>query len=67
MGQITRIEWCNHTYDPWIGCRWAREATRPPLVKPAQSHFWNGAECDLAHTMRWLAGLQQSRSVNTAS
>ena len=20
MGQVTGIEWCDHTYNPWIGC-----------------------------------------------
>ena len=20
MGQVTGIEWCHHTYNPWIGC-----------------------------------------------
>jgi protein gp37 len=20
MGQVTGIEWCDHTYNPWMGC-----------------------------------------------
>jgi hypothetical protein len=35
MGQVTGIEWCDHTYNPWIGCT---------KVSPACDHCYAEAQ-----------------------
>lgn len=35
MGQVTGIEWCDHTYNPWIGCT---------KVSPACDHCYADAQ-----------------------
>ena len=37
MGQVTGIEWCDHTYNPWIGCT---------KVSPACDHCYAEAQED---------------------
>ena len=37
MGQVTGIEWCHHTYNPWIGCT---------KVSPACDHCYAEAQED---------------------
>jgi protein gp37 len=37
MGQVTKIEWCHHTYNPWLGCT---------KVSPACDHCYAEAQED---------------------
>ena len=37
MGQATGIEWCDHTYNPWMGCT---------KVSPACDHCYAEAQED---------------------
>ena len=32
MGQVAGIEWCDHTYNPWIGCT----KVAPPVTAVTQ-------------------------------
>ena len=45
MGQVTGIEWCDHTYNPWIGCT---------KVSPACDYCYAEAQED-----RRVAGIAQ--------
>lgn len=47
MGEVTGIEWCDHTFTPWIGC--ARSAAAPAAAEAV-------AEAAAAvETAAWLA------------
>lgn len=48
MGADTKIEWANHTWNPWIGCR---------KVSPACDHCYAEAMMDMrCGRARWGAG-----------
>jgi len=36
MGEITAIEWCDHTFNPWIGC-----TKVSPACDNGQRKFWD--------------------------
>jgi protein gp37 len=40
MGQVTGIEWCHHTYNPWMGCT---------KVSPACDHCYAEAQEDVRY------------------
>jgi hypothetical protein len=49
------------------GIAFATTQPSGPLNRRPLWYSWNGAECELAHTMRRPVGLQQSRTMNTAN
>ena len=54
MAQNTAIEWCDATFNPWIGCT---------KVSPACDHCYAEADMDLRrHRVRWGAGQPRSRT-----
>lgn len=54
MGAITAIEWCDHTWNPWIGCT---------KVSPACDHCYAENLMDTRYgRARWGAGEDRSRT-----
>jgi protein gp37 len=54
MGEFTKIEWCDHTFNPWIGC------TR---VSPACDNCYAADMMDTRyHRVKWGAGEPRSRT-----
>lgn len=54
MGEITAIEWCDHTFNPWIGCT---------KVSPACDHCYAEALMDTRYgRARWGAGEDRVRT-----
>lgn len=54
MGETTRIEWADHTFNPWIGCT---------KVSPACDHCYAEALMDTRYgRVQWGAGNPRSRT-----
>lgn len=54
MGEITKIEWCDHTFNPWIGCT---------KVSPACDNCYAEALMDTRYgRARWGAGEDRVRT-----
>ena len=54
MGEVTAIEWCDHTFNPWIGCT---------KVSPACDHCYAEALMDTRYgRARWGAGEDRVRT-----
>ena len=54
MGENTNIEWCTHSWNPWIGCA---------KVSPACDHCYAEAMMDTRYgRVRWGAGEDRSRT-----
>ena len=54
MGETTAIEWCDHTFNPWIGCT---------KVSPACDHCYAEALMDTRYgRARWGAGEDRVRT-----
>lgn len=54
MGEVTAIEWCDHTFNPWIGCT---------KVSPACDHCYAEALMDTRYgRVRWGAGEDRVRT-----
>jgi protein gp37 len=54
MADRTHIEWCDSTFNPWIGCT---------KVSPACDHCYAEADMDLRrHRVKWGAGELRSRT-----
>lgn len=54
MGENTKIAWCDHTFNPWIGCT---------KVSPGCDHCYAEREFDLRHhRAAWGAGQPRSRT-----
>jgi len=54
MGEVTAIEWCDHTFNPWIGCT---------NVSPACDNCYAEALMDHRYgRVRWGAGEDRSRT-----
>ena len=55
MGQVTRIEWCHHTYNPWMGCT---------KVSPACDHCYAEAQEDARYgRVEWGGPRVRTREV----
>ena len=45
MAEVTKIEWCHHTWNPWMGCT---------KVSPACDHCYAETEWDKRyHVVKW--------------
>ena len=71
MGKVTGIEWCDHTYNPWIGCTKVSPVTTATrkLSKTRDIAVWRGAAHvgppALPHAVRHTIGIdKQRRPVN---
>ena len=53
MGENSKIEWCDHTFNPWIGCQ---------KVSPGCDHCYAEAMMDL----RGMAGCSGDRTVSAS-
>lgn len=57
MAENTRIEWCDHTFNPWIGCT---------KISPACDHCyaaaWDRRFAVSGHAMHWGAGKARMRT-----
>ncbi len=54
MGEVTAIEWCDHTFNPWIGCT---------KVSPACDHCYAEALMDTRYRkVEWGAGNDRIRT-----
>lgn len=54
MGEVTKIEWCDHTFNPWMGCT---------KVSPACDHCYAEALMDTRYgRVRWGAGEDRVRT-----
>ncbi len=54
MAERTEIQWCDSTFNPWIGCT---------KVSPACDHCYAEADMDLRrHRVKWGAGEPRSRT-----
>jgi protein gp37 len=56
MGQVTRIEWCDHSYNPWIGCT---------KVSPACDHCYAAAQEDVRYSRVTWGGPRRRTSAAT--
>lgn len=54
MGEVTKIEWCDHTFNPWIGCT---------KVSPGCDHCYAEALMDTRYgRVEWGAGNDRVRT-----
>lgn len=53
MGEITKIEWCDHTFNPWIGCT---------KVSPACDHCYAESLAKRYGWAKWGAGEPRKRT-----
>lgn len=57
MSENTKIEWCDHTFNPWIGCTQISPACDNCYAKAFDSRF-----AVSGHAMHWGAGVARKRT-----
>src|ERR1700740_671992 len=56
MGEVTKIEWCHHTYNAWMGCT---------KVSPACDHCYAEAQEDTRYgRVTWGGDRRRARESN---
>jgi protein gp37 len=57
MSENTKIEWCDHTFNPWIGCTQVG-----PGCDNCYAKSWDRRFAVSGHAMHWGAGQARSRT-----
>lgn len=76
MGENSKIEWCEHTFNPWIGCTkvspgcahcYAEKSTRARVLRADGHETWGkGAERSLTSDANWKQPLKWNREAGLA-
>ena len=57
MSENTKIEWCDHTFNPWIGC-----TQISPACDNCYAKAWDRRFAVSGHAMHWGAGVARKRT-----
>jgi protein gp37 len=77
MSEITKIQWCDHTFNPWIGCTkvspgcancYAEKSTRARVLRSQGQETWGrGAQRDRTSESNWKEPLKWNRKAEGAA
>lgn len=57
MAENTKIQWCDHTFNPWIGC-----SQISPACDNCYAKAWDRRFAVSGHAMHWGAGVARKRT-----
>lgn len=71
MGEITKIEWCHHTFNPWIGCTKVAPECANCYAEELMAKRWKkvgwGDKAPRSRTTNWKEPLKWNRDAEAAS